>query len=332
MIIKYLAVFVLAIFSMATTAQGQGMQSITGDDEPRSRTPERASPKMNSTGQSPQSRSGNFDTRSQGSTSGASPDAQLAVAAQKYKHAVGLVVVGGEAVGTAWAIGRKTFATNGHVVRGVEKFLKMFKSVGRSAKVYIAINGRRDLQYTVTGMKVHAQYGKIEVNYNGVDALGNYDVGLLTINEETNIYFLPAPLDDLRLLRAGQKVGYLGFPMEGLAGDNVNNINPLATMQTGILTTVSNYFMEDKEPKYLLRHNLPVTGGASGSPIFRPDGRIVGIHFASNKTRDIFCEKEAKLKNVDLNCRGTTNAALVNFAERADLIFNHKNWMTIPIQ
>ena len=57
-------------------------------------------------------------------------DTLLANVAETYKHAVGIVVVGGIPgrvggipAGTAWAVGPNKFATNGHVVEGVRKML-----------------------------------------------------------------------------------------------------------------------------------------------------------------------------------------------------------------
>ena len=62
------------------------------------------------------------------------PDTLLANVAETYKHAVGIVVVGGIPgvvggipAGTAWAVGPNKFATNGHVVRMLETDLVELK-------------------------------------------------------------------------------------------------------------------------------------------------------------------------------------------------------------
>tara|TARA_Y100001933_G_C18919121_1_gene530245 strand:+ start:341 stop:706 length:366 start_codon:yes stop_codon:yes gene_type:complete len=119
------------------------------------------------------------------------------------------------------------------------------------------------------------------------------------------------------------------FPTEKM--NNVNLSNPIATMQTGIITSFSNYYMENKAPKYLIRHNLPATGGASGSPMFAPNGEVVAIHWTSNYLKS-FCQKKlSETKTVPVRCR-MPNAAMIKFAERADLLYAGKwEWKTIQL-
>ncbi len=263
----------------------------------------------------------------------ADSDTLLANVAETYKHAVGVVVVGGISVGTAWAVGPNKFATNGHVVKEVSTFIDLFKKKNLSAGVYIAINQKKDLIYKVNKLQTNSLYGKREVNYEGKKSLPNYDTGFLFTDEKTPIYFRLANIQALKNLRAGLKIGYLGFPMEKLRYDNINLSNPIATMQTGIITSVSNYFMENKAPKYFIRHNLPATGGASGSPIFSPNGEVVGILWGGNVLYDHFCvaKKIAAKKDPGFACR-RPNAAMINYAERADLLYADKwKWKTIQL-
>ena len=267
-------------------------------------------------------------------------DMLLANVAETYKHAVGIVVVGGipgrvggVPAGTAWAVGPNKFATNAHVVKGVREWLDILKKTGiLSARVFIAINQKKDLIYSVNKMQINSLYGKREVNYDGKKSSGKYDTGFFYTNEKTPTYFQLANIRALKKLRAGTKIGYLGFPTENLRGDNVNLSNPIATMQTGIITSVSNYFMENKAPKYFVRHNLPVAGGASGSPIFAPNGEVVGVLWGGNMTLDTFCfEKRMAAKKDPTICR-TPHAAMINYAERADLLYADKwRWKTIKL-
>jgi V8-like Glu-specific endopeptidase len=256
-------------------------------------------------------------------------DMLLANVAETYKHAVGLVVVGGIPAGTAWAVGPNKFATNGHVVQGVSNLIELFKKRNLSAGVYIAINQKKDLIYTVNKLQTNSLFGKRKVNYEGQKSLPNYDTGFLYTDEKTPIYFQLANIQTLKNLRAGIKIGYLGFPMEKLMYRNTNLSNPIATMQTGIITSVSNYFMENKAPKYFIRHNLPATGGSSGSPIFAPNGEVVGILWGGNNTMDQLCfERQIAAKKSVRPCRNP-NAAMINFAERADLLYADKwKWKT----
>ena len=62
---------------------------------------------------------------------------------------------------------------------------------------------------------------------------------------------------------------------------------------------------------FLLRHNLPATGGASGSPIFNKDGEVVALLFSGNV--------HVKFQNGELVER-TANAAQINFGVRVDMM------------
>ena len=268
------------------------------------------------------------------------PDTLLANAAETYKHAVGIVVVGGIPgvvggikAGTAWAVGPNKFATNGHVVMGVRNYLVELKKKGiLSARVFIAINQKKDLIFSVKKMQINSLYGKREVNYEGKVSSGKYDTGFLYTDEKTPIYFQLAKSQTLKTLRAGTKIGFLGFPTENLSNNNVNLSNPIATMQTGIITSVSNYFMENKAPKYFIRHNLPAAGGASGSPLFAPNGEVLGVLWGGNITFEKACvDKQIAAKKDPISCR-RPHAAMINYAERADLLYADKwKWKTIQL-
>ena len=259
------------------------------------------------------------------------PDMLLANVAETYKHAVGVVVLGGRAIGTAWAVGPNKFATNAHVVEAVDKRLLWFKkNKNLSAGAYIAINQKKGLIYKINKLQINSFFGKREVNYEGRKSSGGFDTGFLYTDEKTPIHFQLANIQTLKNLRAGNKIGYLGFPSEKLMFDNINLSNPVATMQTGIITSVSNYFMENKAPKYFIRHNLPATGGASGSPIFAPNGEVVGILWGGNVLYDDYCwdTRIAAKKDPTGVCR-MPNAAMINYAERADLLYPDKwKWKT----
>jgi len=57
-------------------------------------------------------------------------------------------------------------------------------------------------------------------------------------------------------------------------------------MQTGIITAVTDYWgsQADEGDRLLVQHNLPSTGGASGSPIFDQNGDVVAVLCAGNTT------------------------------------------------
>jgi hypothetical protein len=147
-------------------------------------------------------------------------------------------------------------------------------------------------------------------------------------------------MENLYNLKSGMPVGFLGFPSERLSGlgDNENyNIDaPIATMQTGIITAVTDFYFKDAgvSGNYCIRHNLPLTGGASGSPIFNTKGQVVALLNGSNMLRvpnfdkkgnPIF-DADGKIKRIRY-----PNAAMVGFGVRVDLLDGVNN-AAIPIK
>ncbi len=244
-------------------------------------------------------------------------DAQLAQAARQLEPCVGLVVLivstpDGERsypFATAWAVGEHTFATNGHVAEPVKALL------AKGGKAFIVISQNPGLRYTITGAQPHPQYGIKILNPEGKEpAVPAYDVGILNVSEYVPVRAPLASADELAQLDSGQRIAYLGFPMENLAGDGVDFRNPVATMQSGIVTSVTDYWMAkaDSDRRLLIQHNLGAAGGASGSPVFNTKGEVVGILSAGNI-----------IGQIDVNTGQPTRApsgVMINFAQRVDLL------------
>ena len=256
---------------------------------------------------------------------------------------------GDEAIGTAWAFAPDKFATNAHVAEAfwnnyadlkktlMEQFVEeaaekagkssvnsYLKSLSESKQkkvleecekdaedfirdfsIYIAINGRNHIRYPVTHVQIHREWG--------VESEGGFlpDVAVLTIDGNLDTCFKIADRETLGALKSGTSVAYLGFPMERLEKDNVNVENPIASMQTGIIIAVSDFQFKDAGPSgnYWIRHNLPCTGGASGSPIFNRNGEVVALLNAGNI-----------IDSIKRKYGRTPSAAMINFAVRVDLL------------
>jgi predicted component of type VI protein secretion system len=244
-------------------------------------------------------------------------DAQLAAAARQLEPCVGLVVVvvptpNGERsapIATAWAVGAHTFATNAHVAQPVKDAL------AKGDAVFVVINKNPNLRYKVVSAEPHPKFGQKTVDAEGKDpAIAPYDVGLLTVNETLTARAPMASADELAQLDSGERIAYLGFPMEGLAGGGVDIQNPVATMQSGIVTSVTDYWLSkaDAAHRLLIQHNLGATGGASGSPVFNTRGEVVGILCAGNI-----------IGQVDVDTGQETRApsgVMINFAQRVDVL------------
>ncbi len=243
-------------------------------------------------------------------------DEQLAAQARENEPAVGLVVLvlptphGPRSVpmATAWAVGEKTFATNAHVAGPVQQAL------GKGGSAFIVISRHPELRYEVKAAVVHPKYGHSPGQGDRQPAIDAYDIGVLEVDRPVAKFFKIARKPALEGVDSGSRIAYLGFPMEGLAGDGVDYQSPVATMQSGIVTSVTDYFLSrsDFPTRLLIQHNLGATGGASGSPIFNPDGEVVGILCAGNIIGQVNFQTGEVIR--------APSAAMVNFAQRVDVL------------
>lgn len=286
------------------------------------------------------------------------PATMLSQAAERYKGAVGLVVLTVELkngkkvpipIGTAWAFDPRKFATNAHVAKGlietrenakkslaarlaedhakqngfkdldaylkhlgdqkaqefINQCLEDAAKLIRGVEASILINGFYRKSYLVSEVQMHRDFGVAGSKFHP-------DVAVLTIDGKHDVYFKIASDGTLAELKSGEPIAFLGFPMEHLSNDNVNIDNPVASMQSGIVVAVSDFEMKNAgaEGNYLIRHNLPATGGASGSPIFNRNGEVIALLFAGNVI--------GQVKNSEVE--RAPSAAQINFAVRSDLL------------
>jgi V8-like Glu-specific endopeptidase len=224
-------------------------------------------------------------------------DERLRLAAKKYEQAVGVVIFSangkGEPGGTAWAVAEKTFATNSHITEMVSPLLE------DGGAVHVVLNKNPNLRYRVLKAISHPEFltnEKLEagqlprLNIDGKpESVGAYDVGLLVVDEDPPVKMPLASEAKLQQLDSGHRVAFLGFPLEGLKSDNIDMHYPVATMQSGIITSMTDSWMAQSthQKSVLIHHNLPSAGGASGSPVFDADGSVVGLHCAGNYTMGI---------------------------------------------
>lgn len=153
--------------------------------------------------------------------------------------------------------------------------------------------------------------------FTPLDLINEYDVGIIEVDPSVK---LPATLDvaspeELEALTPGTPVASMGFPVEGLAGGDTA-IDAPAALRYGFISALTDVFMVRAEPEHrlLIQHSVPVTGGVSGSPLVAPNGKVIGIVNGGNT---------AVLKNKGEAMNAKTripSAALINFAQRADLL------------
>jgi hypothetical protein len=218
---------------------------------------------------------------------------------------------------TAWVValpdGRKAFATNAHVGGMLADARKNhFRLLVRSPDT-------AHREYTIVDAIIHPAYAAFNAMLAEADKKASsgmirevglspaYDVAILIPDKQDGI---PDPLPlakdaTLAKLHSGEPIAFIGYPAENLVSFDVNA--PTPTSQVGIITSVRNFFLTaDGGPAQLIEHSLPSAGGASGSPIFDSHGEVIALLSGGNN----ITSKDGRIPN----------AALVNFAQRVDLL------------
>lgn len=241
---------------------------------------------------------------------------------QKEKG-VGLVAVsvpekGAIPIGTAWLYKPGVLATNAHVARDVAVLLKQATDKGVSGCVaYYLPNQSKGIAVQILAIAIHPEYNRIAVDVNGTRPANSPDVALMTLKEKLSPALSIAGKNVLENLKPGDAVQYIGFPMENLHGKNVNLHNVMATTQSGTITAISDWWFGDSgaSANKLIRHDMGIAGGASGSPIFNRAGQVIGLVNAGNMLPNISFTKSGEKK-----VSRASNAVMVNFGIRVDLL------------
>jgi V8-like Glu-specific endopeptidase len=236
----------------------------------------------------------------------ANADEALMRYAKQYEKAIGVVLTAekeGSSIGTAWGIGPNAFATNAHVAGPAAQAI----AAGRSVRVFI--NKHTELTYRVVKATIHPRYGRTEAG------IPINDVGILEVEGNLAAWFPVASAKDLQNLDSGYRVAYLGFP----SGENMTAVDPrspVATMQTGIVTSVTDWQggVGTPENRLLVQHNLSSTGGASGSPVFNAKGQVIALHNAGNYSFGVVTQGGKKVE------QRLKSGLQIGYAQRADLL------------
>ena len=234
---------------------------------------------------------------------------------------------------TAWAFGPDTLATNAHVtsqIRDVDDW------------VLIGPNGET---VKIKSVETHPGYAKFKNflktvggmsgdEFKQLDVINEYDVGIihtvepLPADPDTKkvVTLKPATDDYVEKLKPGGAVAAIGFPIEGMTATMVVNDAP-ATLHFGNISSLTDMFMcraKDADDQLLIQHTVPVTGGMSGSPLIDKSGDVIGIISGGNTAsvvKEVTVNKKPSDKvNVEIDGIRIPSAALVNFAQRIDLL------------
>lgn len=242
---------------------------------------------------------------------------------QKARDSVYMVIIedasGDSGAGTAWVVDKENgiLATNSHVAEITEE-------LGAGQSLVVRSPVAPYTTHVVQRVVVHPGYHRFDdvvgafgpvvkaADKQILDAglIGAYDVALLYVDQADKLApALPIASDDeLRKLDAGYAVGYVGYPMEGMAL-TANAKQPTPQSKLGNVTVVTDYFnvRRNAEVNQLIQHDLGATGGASGSPIINAKGEVVAVLSAVNF---YFLDGQVRIPS----------GVGINFGQRADLV------------
>jgi len=120
-------------------------------------------------------------------------------------------------------------------------------------------------------------YYTINPSYTGEP--NSPDVALLSIEGAFPELIALATTAEALLIKVGQPVATSGFPGEIEA---MNTSTPIPTFKDGSISALRPYNPDTQIPSpannHFIQHNLDLSGGTSGSPVFDATGAVIGIN------------------------------------------------------
>jgi len=220
-------------------------------------------------------------------------------------------------VATAWPVGPHMLATNAHVVA---PFYPDVRDGGAKLKpgqkMTVRSPGPNGKVYEVIDHRIHPGYAAfLALDFLQKDELklsvSAYDVGLLIVREELpaeDILQLASD-EELRELSSGTVVATAGYPAETVYGAPVRGYGAMPELHVGTITSTTDFFFlpADFQRRQLIHHDLPGSGGASGSPIVGRTGHVVALHSAGSY---YFLPGGERIPS----------GALINYGQRVDVL------------
>ncbi len=242
------------------------------------------------------------------------------------------------AMGTAWVIGPNLLATNAHISTQCDdlkpddqplviKQLVECNSYKPGEKLYVRQPGAGGKTYEVIGHSFDSGYVAFPkfalaedptiASFGGGQpiALGEidgYDVGLLRVKDDLppGLALEVASQDELLALKAGMPIASAGYPAEGIFNSDVLPLGAVPQVRYGNISALTDFFFLPTDPAHsqLVQHSIPITGGASGSPIVSASGHVIAVVSSGNFTAGVG------------SLSRTPSAVQINYAQRADLV------------
>ena len=187
-------------------------------------------------------------------------------------------------VGTGFAVEGITFVTNAHIVDALvefddelgafnQKYETDFQSWWVMTQARTAgLSNAADL-WPIDYYWLHPEWDPDNLYSPDVGLLQTSDIGFGSIERRVTL----ATSSEVYRLRVGAPIATLGFPGE-LQGSETEDISPIATFKDGTISALRPPYQGDtytSRDTYIIQHNLDLSGGTSGSPIFDARGALL---------------------------------------------------------
>lgn len=192
-------------------------------------------------------------------------------------------------VGTAWTVRDRLLATNAHVLGdpreldlespGALNEIAAYLKQKKIAATPVARNGANlghRIGLDLGQGRVHPAYSVFSRKYGGrAFPLAVYDVALIPTTDPAGRPLPLASTEELHALEPLSPMGYCGYPAENRAGQGRSQ----QSLVGGITSLTSVFLMESEQrtKRRLIHFSLASAGGASGSPLFGANGRVIGL-------------------------------------------------------
>ena len=189
-------------------------------------------------------------------------------------------------IGTGFAVDSSTLVTNGHIIDALILMGDVVEFVKDLADMQLT-HGWLVVQNLTTSVEIVTNTFVIDTYLQhpewDPDDLFSPDIGTLHISEGyISRRVSLATSREARRLRVGAPIATLGFPGE-LQGGDISNFFPIATFKNGTISALRPPFQGGPYSPldtYIVQHNLDLSDGTSGSPIFDASGQVVAINNA----------------------------------------------------
>lgn len=132
---------------------------------------------------------------------------------------------------------------------------------------------------SIVGGKFTYELIKYDIHSQYDGTTSSPDIAVLIAEREFSHFLEFLPLKFTTNLKVGQPISTSGFPGEI---ESLNTTTPIATFKDGIISALRPYNTDiqvfDPINNHFIQHNLDLSGGTSGSPIFDHYGFVIAIN------------------------------------------------------